>query len=91
MRGLGQTMPDTQHVGREGATPAVVAQLDRELTRRELVKLRFTGGQDRHERAALHAALAGATASECVGVVGHTALFWRPGAEGSKLFADDAG
>ncbi len=91
LRGLGQTMPDIMQVGREGAGPAVVAQLDRELTRRELVKLRCTGGQDRHERAALHAALAAATGSACVGATGHTALFWRPGAEGSKLLADDAG
>jgi RNA-binding protein len=91
LRGLGQTLPDLVLVGREGAAPAVVAQLDRELGRCELVKLRFTGGQDRHERAALHAALAGATGSACVGAVGHTALFWRPGAEGSKLLADDAG
>lgn len=91
LRGLGQTMPDTQHIGREGAAPAVVAQLDRALAQRELVKLRFTGGQDRHERAALHTALAAATGSECVGAVGHTALFWRPGAEGSKLLANDAG
>lgn len=91
LRGLGQTMPDTQHLGREGAAPAVIAQLDRELTKRELVKVRFTGGQDRHERAALHLALAAATGSECVGAVGHTALFWRPNAEGSKLLAHDAG
>ena len=91
LRGLGQTMPDTQHVGREGAAPAVVAQLDRELAQRELVKLRFTGGQDRHARAALQAALAAATGSVCVGAVGHTALFWRQAAEGSKLLAHDAG
>ena len=91
LRSLGQTMPDTQTIGREGATPAVVAQLDRVLTQRELVKLRFTGGQDRHERATLYATLAEATGSACVGAVGHTALFWRAGAEGSKLLADDAG
>ena len=91
LRGLGQKMPDTQQVGREGAAPAVVAQLDRELAQRELVKLRFTGGQDRHARAALHLALAAATGSECVGAIGHTALFWRTGAEASKLLADDAG
>lgn len=91
LRGLGQTMPDTQQVGREGAAPAVVAQLTRELARCELVKLRFTGGQDRHVRATLHAALAAATGSECVGAIGHTALFWRAGPDGSKLLADDAG
>lgn len=93
LRGLGQTLPDTVHVGREGAAPALVAQLDRELTRRELVKVRFTGGQDRHARAALQEALAAATGSDCAGAVGHTALFWRAGAEGSKLLPtpDDAG
>ena len=85
LRGLGQTAPDTLLVGREGAAATVTAQLDRELTKRELVKVRFTGGQDRHDRAALHDTLAGATNSECVGAVGHTALFWRAGADGSKL------
>lgn len=77
LRSLGQTMPDTLLVGREGAAAKVTTQLERELTRRELVKVRFTGGQDRHERAALHEALATATHSLCVGAVGHTALFWR--------------
>jgi RNA-binding protein len=91
LRSLGQTMPDTQLVGREGGTPAVLAQLDRELTRRELVKVRFTGGQDRQARAALHETLAAAATAECVGAVGHTALFWRAGAEGSRLLTDDAG
>lgn len=91
LRGRGQTMPDTLLVGREGASAAVVAQLDRELVKRELVKVRFTGGQDRKARPALQAALAAATSSECVGAVGHTALFWRAGAEGSKFLADDAG
>ena len=77
LRGLGQTSPDNLLVGREGAAEKVIAQLNRELTNRELVKVRFTGGQDRHARAALHDALASATNSECVGAVGHTALFFR--------------
>jgi len=77
LRGLGQTKADDLLVGREGATANVTAQLGRELTRQELVKVRFTGGQDRHARAALHEALAVATQSTCVGAVGHTALFFR--------------
>jgi RNA-binding protein len=84
LRSLGQTMTDTLLVGREGAAASVIAQLDRELTRRELVKVRFTGGQDRHARAALHATLATATHSLCVGAVGHTALFWRLPADPAK-------
>jgi RNA-binding protein len=49
------------------------------------VKLRFTGGQDRRERAALIASVAAAVACVEVGAVGHTALFWRPGPAGDRL------
>lgn len=77
LRGLGQTSPDNLLVGRDGAAASVISQLNRELANRELVKVRFTGGQDRKERAGLHDALANATQSECVGAVGHTALFFR--------------
>ena len=85
LRGLGQTMTDTAFLGREGVTPAFVAQLNKLLDTRELVKLRFSGGQDRHERAALCSQVETSAPALCVGAVGHTALFWRAGAEGSKL------
>jgi RNA-binding protein len=83
LRSLGQTMPDLIHLGREGVTPAFSAELDALLAARELVKLRFTGGQDRRERAALCDVIAAASRSECVGAVGHTALFYRPKAAGT--------
>lgn len=85
LRGLGQTLPDHVWLGRDGVTPAFVAELGRQLDARGLVKLRFTGGQDRRERAALIAAVAGAAACLDVGAVGHTALFWRPGPAGDRL------
>lgn len=90
LRSLGQTLPDALHVGREGAAATLVTQLDRELAQRELVKVRFTGGQDRHARAALHDTLATATRSLCVGAVGHTALFWREHSEPSKRLLTQA-
>ncbi len=85
LRGLGQTTADGAYLGKEGVTPAFVADFNRLLDARELVKLRFTAGQDRHERAALCDALAAAAPCHCIGAVGHTALFWRPGPDGSKL------
>ncbi len=88
LRGLGQTMPDLITLGRDGLTPALAAELDRLLGARELVKLRFTGGQDRKERSQLCAAIAAASGSLEVGAVGHTALFWRPPAGGSRLLAE---
>ncbi|MEJ1972794.1 MAG: hypothetical protein WDM96_10135 [Lacunisphaera sp.] len=59
--------------------------MSRQLGLHELVKLRFTGGQDRHQRAALCEQIASAGPCLCVGSVGHIALFWRAGPEGSKL------
>ena len=85
LRGLGQTMADAAFLGREGVTPTFLAELNKQLTARELVKLRFSGGQDRHERAALTTQVETDAPCLCVGSVGHTALFWRAGAEGSKL------
>ncbi|MBI2516185.1 MAG: YhbY family RNA-binding protein [Opitutae bacterium] len=87
LRGLGQTTADGAYLGKEGATPGFVADFNRLLDARELVKLRFTAGQDRHERAALCEQLAAATPCVNLGTVGHTALFWRPGPGGSKLLA----
>ena len=78
LRGLGQTMADGIWLGKDGVTPAFVAELERQFGMHELVKLRFTGGQDRHERATLCTAVEQAAPSLCVGTVGHTALFWRP-------------
>lgn len=87
LRGRGQTLPDHAWLGRDGVTTEFLAELLRQLDARELVKLRFTGGQDRHERAALCTQIEADAACLCVGAVGHTALFWRPGSEGSKLLA----
>ena len=77
LRGLGQTMADGIWLGKDGVTPAFVAELERQFAGHELVKLRFTGGQDRHERAALCTTVEQAAPCLCVGTVGHTALFWR--------------
>ena len=85
LRGLGQTLADGAFVGTDGVSPAFVAELDRLLAARELVKVRLTARPDRRERARLVAAAAAATGSACLGTVGHTALFWRPPPDGSRL------
>lgn len=78
LRGRGQTLPDGAWLGKDGVTPAFLAELNRQFATHDLVKLRFTGGQDRQERAALADTIAAAAPCLCVGAVGHTALFWRP-------------
>jgi RNA-binding protein len=87
LRGLGQTAPDRVWLGKDGVSPAFITEFNRQLTGHELVKLRFTAGQDRKERAALCEQVETAGACLCVGAVGHTALFWRAPAAGTKLLA----
>lgn len=88
LRGLGQTMPDAIRLGKQGLTPSFLAELNRLLGNRELVKLRFEGA-DRHERAALSGQIEAQAPCLCVGAVGHTALFWREGPDGSKLLGGE--
>ncbi|MES1194492.1 MAG: YhbY family RNA-binding protein, partial [Opitutus sp.] len=84
LRGLGQQLSDSLRIGRQGPTPALFTELNRQLDTRELVKVRFEAA-DRDERALLCEKMAAETPCLCVGSVGRTALFWRPGPEGSKL------
>ncbi len=84
LRGLGQQLSDSLRIGRQGPTPALFTELNRQLDNRELVKVRFEAA-DRDARALLCEKMATDTPCLCVGSVGRTALFWRPGPEGSKL------
>jgi len=77
LRSLGQTMEATVKVGKGGLSPAFFTELQKLLRAQELVKLRFTGGADRDERAALCEKIADEGRCLCVGTVGHTALFYR--------------
>ncbi len=87
LRGLGQNLSDSLRLGRQGPTPALLTELSRQLDTRELVKVRFEGA-DREARAVLCDQIAVGTSCLCVGAVGHTALFWRPGSDGSRLLPD---
>jgi RNA-binding protein len=77
LRGLGQVLSDSLRIGRQGPTPALYSELNRQLDTRELVKARFETA-DREERATLCARMATETPCLCVGAVGRTALFYRP-------------
>jgi RNA-binding protein len=76
LRGLGQQLEASLKLGKTGLTPAFLGELQRHLQTRELVKLRFLGF-DRDERASFCERIASEGQCECVGAVGHTALFFR--------------
>ncbi|WP_309385444.1 YhbY family RNA-binding protein [Cerasicoccus frondis] len=76
LRGAAQRLPAGVHVGKQGLTDTLIAELDHLLTRDQLVKAKFIVDRD-----ALKAAIAEIeqrTNCECVGSVGKTAAFYRP-------------
>lgn len=75
LRGLGQRLETTVHVGQEGIKPSVVAALQVRLAKTDLVKVRFAA--ERPERQQQVDELAAAVGAACVGTVGRTALYFR--------------
>jgi RNA-binding protein len=76
LRGLGQRLAATLHVGHEGVSEAVVRQADGQLEAHELVKIRVgdNAPQDRHATAE---ELARRTGADVAQVLGRTALLYR--------------
>jgi RNA-binding protein len=76
LRGLGQRLTATLHVGHEGVSEAVVRQADAELEAHELVKVRM-GDNTPEDRHATAEALARRTGADLAQVLGRTALLYR--------------
>jgi RNA-binding protein len=75
LRGLGHHLEPVVQVGKDGITAGLVTATGAALLQHELIKVRVgEHGGDRHEVAE---ALAAATKSNLVGVVGRTLLLYR--------------
>lgn len=74
LRALAQRLQPLVWVGDAGLTDGVVRTLDEALTAHELIKVRMRAPEDKK---GLAAALAEASRSTLVGVVGHTAILYR--------------
>ncbi len=75
LRGLGQRLTAAIAIGRGGLSEEAAAHLDEALSRHELVKIRLPAGP---QRKVLPAEAAEALDAMCVGLVGRTALLYRP-------------
>jgi len=68
-------------VGHGGATPGVLAEVDRALAAHELIKVRIDSA-DRNDRVAIGQAICAATDAAAVHRVGKILILWRPRAKG---------
>jgi RNA-binding protein len=76
LRALGHHLEPVVHCGKEGVSTALIGAVDSALVRHELIKVRISENTegDRHD---LSEALAKATESELVEVLGRTLLLYR--------------
>lgn len=82
LRALAQRLQPAVWVGGAGLAPGIVRSLDEALTTHELVKVRMREPRDKR---ALALALASAAGAELAGLVGHTAILYRPHPEDPKI------
>ena len=82
LKGLAHGLKPVAQVGKYGLTEAVVRDVGRALDDHELIKVRFIAHKE--ERRQLSEALAGATGSELVDLIGNTAILYRQASEPEK-------
>jgi len=75
LRGLGQRLEPTVHLGQAGLTDALVASVNQALDGHELVKVKLQAHQE--EKKQLAPALAERTGSVLVQRVGHVVVLYR--------------
>lgn len=80
LRGKGHALTPLARLGNAGITEAFLAELDRTLSRHELVKVKVNAG-DRSERDAAIRQILTASGANLVTRIGHVAVLYRPAAE----------
>jgi RNA-binding protein len=82
LRGRGQLLEPLLRLGRQGVTPEFVTELNRLIDANELVKVKFV--EFKEERKTLAPKIAEQSNSELIGLVGHTALYYRQQPDATK-------
>lgn len=75
LKSRAQLLKPTLKLGKSGASPKFLSELENLLNRHQLVKIRFEGFKD--ERKTLSKELAATTGAALIQQVGHTAVFHR--------------
>jgi RNA-binding protein len=82
LRGKAHDLDPVVLVGAEGVTEAVLKQVDRALLDHELIKVKMRRPEDKKSMAQ---ELADRTDSALCGLIGHTAILYRPHPEKPRL------
>ena len=84
LRGLAHGRRPVVQIGREGVTAGVIRAVDEELSRHELIKVKFNDIKEKDLKEAITGEVAAKTGSEPVGMIGHTVILYRRQADPEK-------
>ena len=77
LRSLAHSLTPVVFIGHKGMTDALVGSAEEALDRHELIKVKFIEFKEKKQKKALSFAIEGKTDSQLVGIIGHTAIFYR--------------
>lgn len=84
LRGLAHKRPALVLIGKSGMTPQVLQAVDCALEDHELVKIKFLEHKDKEVKTQMVADLCRQTQGQRVGLIGHTAIVYRPARQPQK-------
>jgi len=77
LRGLAHRLKPVVFIGQKGWTPEVLRSAETALERHELIKVKFNDFKEKEQKAQIVARIETETGGEVVGLIGHTAIFYR--------------
>ena len=84
LRGLAHELKPLVLIGKEGITDGIVRATEEGLSQHELIKIKFNDFKEKNQKETLMGELVGQTGSEQVGMIGHTAILYRPQTDPEK-------
>ena len=77
LRGLAHALKPVVLIGQQGLTDTLVASVDANLRHHELIKVHFNDFKEKPAKQQISQTLAQRTQAHLVGLIGHTAIFYR--------------
>jgi len=84
LRGLAHKLKPVAFIGQKGITEALIAAIDQAMDDHELIKLKFVDFKEKDVKIAMAETIREKTGSSMAGMIGHTAIFYRPSRDERK-------
>lgn len=77
LRGLAHSKKPLIIIGQKGISPTLIKAMDEALDTHELIKVKFNEFKEKEQKEEISGIMEKKTGAELVGMIGHTAVFYR--------------